>query len=296
MLRPFATMGTGRMAQIIPEGGERMTLGSVHFGTLQVSRLIIGGNPFSGHSHQSVQKNQEMRQYYTVARIKQALSQAEEQGINTFCGRADRHIIRMLLEYWDEGGKIQWLAQTCPEYGSLGRSIDEAIKGGASAVYLHGGHMDNLLQQRQMDIVAPAIAQIHAAGLPAGIAGHMPAVFEWAEANVDVDFYMCSYHNPIDRSTNPEHVAGSAERFEPEDRDAMTATIAHLSKPAIHYKIFAAGRTDPREAFAYVARRLRPSDAVCFGVYTKEDPDMIAKDVALFQHALRSEPIAQAML
>lgn len=263
-----------------------MSLGTVQIGQLRVSRLVIGGNPFSGISHQSPRRDREMRDYYTVARIKETMQAAERLGINTFLGRADRHIMRTLVEYWNEGGAIQWLAQTTPELSSIARSIDGAIDGGARAVYLHGGQMDNLLARNQLDEVAPAIARIRAAGLSAGIAGHQPAVFHWAEQNLDVDFYMCSYYNPSSRASNAEHVGTSRERFADDDRERMVETIQSLSKPVIHYKIFAAGRNEPRDAFTHVARHLRPTDAVCIGVFPKDNPKMIEQDIALFEQAL----------
>ena len=262
-----------------------MTLGTVTLGNLAVSRLILGGNPFAGFSHQNPERDHAMRTWYTTERIKQTLREAEEQGITTFLGRTDRHTTRTLLEYRDEGGRIQWLAQTAPELISISRSIDEALYGGAHAVYLHGGQMDRLLALNQLDEVAPAIARIHDAGLPAGIAGHTPAVFAWAELNLDVDFYMCSYYNPSDRTKSAEHAIGTHEQFLSENRDAMVQTIRTLSKPVIHYKVFAAGRNDPKEAFAYLARHLRPHDAACIGVFTKDDPNMIRNDIALFEAA-----------
>lgn len=265
-----------------------MSLDTVKLGNLSISRLILGGNPFAGFSHQNPQRDEEMRRYYTTARIKETLRQAEQAGINTFLGRTDRHTTRTLLEYRDEGGTIQWIAQTAPELASISRAIHEAIYGGANAVFIHGGQMDYLIANKQLDLVAPAIEQIHKAGLPAGLAGHTPAVFAWAEKNVNVDFYMCSYYNPSDRSQTAEHAIGMEEQFLSENRDAMVATIPNLRKPVIHYKIFAAGRNDPKEAFTYLAKNLRPSDATCIGVFTKDNPTMIADDVALFEQALRA--------
>ena len=92
---------------------------TVTLGNLAVSRMILGGNPFSGFSHQSPERDREMVRYFTTARIKETMHQAEALSINTFLGRADRHIRRTLTEYWDEGGSIRWIAQTCPEYASL---------------------------------------------------------------------------------------------------------------------------------------------------------------------------------
>ena len=79
---------------------------TVNIGELSVSRLIIGGNPFSGFSHQGSARDMEMRHYYTTERIKQTLSEAQALGINTHISRADHHVMRVLLEFWDEGGAI----------------------------------------------------------------------------------------------------------------------------------------------------------------------------------------------
>ncbi len=249
---------------------------------IEVSRFIIGGNPFSGFSHQGVERDREMVGYYTVDRIKKTLAHAEKLGIDTFLGRADQHIIRMLAEYRLEGGGIKWFAQTCPEMSSIERSLDDALAGGAAAAYVHGGVMDNLLATGRLDSVPPAIGKIKAAGIPAGVAGHDPRVFAWARENLDLDFYMCSYYNSAHRDENAEHVHGRPEWFLPEDRDRMAEIIAGLPKPVIHYKVLAAGRNDPAEAFDFVAKHIRPGDAVCVGVFTRDKRDMLEEDIRLF--------------
>jgi hypothetical protein len=263
-----------------------MAPAAVKIGNLSVSRMIIGGNPFSGFSHQSPARDAEMRHYYTAARIKQTLGRAELLGINTHLARTDPHVMRYLLEYWDEGGTIQWFAQTAPELGTLLRGVERALAGGAKGIYVHGGVMDHLLAVGKLDEVPPAIERIRRAGLAAGVAGHDPRVFEWAEKNLDCDFYMCSYYNPIARTESGEHRPGQQDSFDPADREAMVRTIARLSKPAIHYKVMAAGRNDPREALTFVARHLRPQDAVCIGFFTQAAPNAIEEDLRLLEEAL----------
>ena len=66
----------------------------------------------------------------------------------------------------------------------------------------------------------------------------------------------------------------------------MTALISDLSKPVIHYKILAAGRNDPAEAFAFTARHLRPQDAVCVGIHTKDKSGMLREDTELFLRSI----------
>lgn len=264
-----------------------MALGTVRIGGLDVGRLIIGGNPFSGFSHQGTARDLEMKKYFTAERIKAALRSAEELGINTHIGRADHHVMRVLLEYWDQGGKIQWFAQTCPELGEPSHGIRNGIAGGAKAAFIHGGQMDFMLANGQLDKVPGYLKMIKDAGLAAGVAGHNVHVFEKCEEmGLAVDFYMCCYYNPTDRSRSAEHIHGADEKFRAADRDAMAALIGKLSKPAIHYKILAAGRTDPEQAFAFAARHLRPQDAVCIGVFPKDKPGMLAEDLALLEKHL----------
>jgi hypothetical protein len=259
---------------------------TVRLGKLEVSRFIIGSNPFSGFSHQSIEMNLRMKRWWTVARIKGVLGEAERLGVNAVIARADHHIMRLLLEYWDEGGRLQWLAQTCPEVGPTELSVQRAIAGGARACHVHGGVTDYLLAQGRLREVQDDLKRIRDGGLLAGLAGHNPRVFEFAEEHLDVDYYMCSYYNPTRRDKNPEHPHGAEERFAEEDRQRVVKLIAGLSRPAIHYKVLAAGRNDPAAAFAVVARALRPNDAVCVGVYTEMTPDMLQRDAQLFEQSL----------
>lgn len=265
-----------------------MSIAAVNISGLNVSRLILGGNPFSGNSHQGAAQDQEMMRYFTTARIKEILREAEKLGINTFLGRADRHITRLLAEYWDEGGRIQWIAQTCPEFGSPLAGVNAAIRGGAHAVYIHGGQMDFLLANNRLEEATVAIDRIKEAGLPAGIAAHNPGPHLWANDAIELDFHMCSYYNPSPREKDAAHHAGLSEIYDPADRDRMVSAIPALRAPAIHYKIFAAGRNDPAEAFAFTARHLRPKDAVCVGIYPKDKPDMLEEDARLFEMHISS--------
>jgi len=263
-----------------------LAIAKVKLGSVEVSRFILGGNPQSGFSHWNPMKDQEMKHYFTAANCKALLRQAEQLGVTTHIGRADHHIIRLLMEYWDEGGTIQWIAQTCPELGPPERGALNGIRNGAKAAFIHGGQSDYCRLHNKLDDLPPVINMIHDAGLAAGVAGHVPEVFEWAEEHLDADFYMCSHYNPIYRGETPEHISGTNEYFNDEDRERMTATIQKLSKPVIHYKIMAASRNDPREAFRYTVSKMRPGDAVCVGIYPADKPDMLAEDLRLFHEAL----------
>lgn len=258
----------------------------VKLGQVPVSRFIIGGNPFSGFSHQTAARNDEMVDWYTMERVKAALREAEAAGVTAHLGRADNFTIRSLREHHNEGGSLLWIAQTCPQVGSLMHGVENAKKGRARCCFLHGGEMDFRVLNNNTADVFDAIQAVKDAGMAVGVAGHHVRTLQWAADHLELDFFMACYYNPSDRSRQASHNYEDEEQYLPEDREAMCALIQQLPAPAIHYKVLAAGRHDPKEAFEYVAQVYRPGDAVCVGIFTKDDPDMTRKDIALLEDAL----------
>ena len=122
--------------------GTASPLPMVRLGDHPISRLIVGGNPVSANSHVSSNLSDEMRDYFTTANTKKLLAACERAGINTWQSRADRHIMRLLHEYRQEGGRIQWIAQTASEYGDLKRNLGEASDLRPVGIYHHGFQTD----------------------------------------------------------------------------------------------------------------------------------------------------------
>jgi len=242
-------------------------------GPLTVSRFIVGGNPFSGNSHWSAELSDRMRHWWTSARIKDCLHEAESLGVNTLIARGDNHIQRLLTEYWDEGGTIQWLAQTAPERKSIEANIRQICGAGAQGCYLHGGMADGIWRDGDPEQMRDWIALIKELGMVAGMASHnweYPLRAE--EMDLGCDFYMCCFYDLYGRG---------GEYYEEEDRQAMVRTIRQLEKPCIAFKIMAAGRNEPEAAFRFAFEQIKPTDPVCVGFYTEEQPAQVADNVAL---------------
>lgn len=260
---------------------------TVRLGTLEVSRFILGGNPFAGFPHQSRERDAEMKAWYTDERIVETLFEAQAEGVTAVICRGDAHMASCLQRYWDQGGTMRWIAQTASEMVTQEDAVRFCLDRGASACFIHGGIVDNYLAQGREGDLAREVALIRELGLPNGIAGHEVSSFRWAEVRLDVDFYMVCYYNPSSRRQSPHHVHGADERFRPEDREERVALVGTLSRPAIHYKVLAAGRIPAEEGIAYAARHMRPGDAVCIGVYTAQDPKMIRRDIRLLEAYLQ---------
>jgi len=258
---------------------------TVPLGDVDVSRLVIGGNPFSGFSHQSRDRDREMREYFTPERICRTLAEAESRGINTVFARTDEHILGVLGEYRSGGGAIQWVAQVVYDKDDprVHREwIARAGDAGAVGMYLHGGATDYWHGNGMLELFGDALERMRAYGGPGGFAGHRPDAHAWVRDHVRPDFQMCCHYNPTDRVQSPEHT-NVGEKWDPADRAAMLDLIATLPTPAVHYKVFGGGNRPIDEAFEVMGRSVREGDVVCIGVFPKDDGDILARDIALFE-------------
>jgi hypothetical protein len=255
-------------------------LPTIDFFGARVSKLIIGGNPISGHSHQTDELDAEMLDYFTTEQVKSTLRQCERNGINTFQFRGDRHIIRVLREYRNEGGTMNWICQTPTEYADLRAIIRNALANRPIALYLHGTQVDNCWKTGQIDRIRGDIDILHETGLPVGLGSHMPEVLmDCEEKGWGADFYMtCAYNvyklTPGWRDSLIVSGERQPERYDEEDRDRMLAFVRQTDKPCLVFKILAAGRNaktpeDLREAFKYVIENSKPDDAVVVGMFPK---------------------------
>lgn len=261
-----------------------MELQKISIGRYRVSRLIIGGNPYSGISHDSPEKSREMEDYYSASQIMADLREAERCGIDTLLARADRHIIRVLNEYWNAGGKIQWIAQTPKgdEYGDLKNYIKKIARYQPIAIYHHGGTTDQLYDTGKLDSIRDALKLTQDLGFAVGIGTHDPQVLKYCyHEGYEVDFYVCAFYNHTRRR----------EAYLPADRDAAIAAIQAVPLPTIAIKVLAAGRNKPTSAFKFALENIKPIDAIAVGMYTKNHPSQIrenAKMVTKLSELLRS--------
>jgi len=251
---------------------------TVRLGPHTVSRLIVGGNPVSANSHVSGALSAEMRDYFTAANTKKLLAACERAGINTWQSRADRHIMRLLHEYRQEGGRIQWIAQTASEYGDLRRNLGEASALKPEGIYHHGSQTDKYWLSGKIDLTSESLKAIRQTGAQVGLGTHIPEVVDYAESkDWDFDFYMTCVYN---LSRTPEEAAKIAGRpvkgeyFHDPDRERMLDRVRKTKKPCLSFKVYAATRHcstpgDRRAALDLAFEYAKPTDAVVIGMFPK---------------------------
>ena len=248
---------------------------SIQLGDLCVSRLMAGGNPISGFSHQSGDRDREMMDYFTAENVKKLWRECESLGIDAVVARTDAFIIRMLREFWNEGGKIKWIAQTADDDSF--KNIDLAVGAGASAVYIHGGVTDKIFSDGREKEFFAIVAHGKKRGVPTGIAAHDPLNhLRLREMEVPNDFHVVSLYNLRGYATNTRPDTDAA--FHEQDRAAALDAARRIELPCILYKILGAGRKTIEDALTDIRPAIKPSDGVNIGMYPKDDPDMVRKN------------------
>ena len=264
-------------------------LPTIRLGEHEVTRLIVGGNPFAGNSHSNPELDEEMRDYFTTETIKATLRRCEECGINTAQLRADRHIMRILREYRLQGGNLNWIAQTAPEFASFEGNVQQIVQMGAIAIYFHGSTVDRLFRAGNIAEIERCLKILRDTGKVVGLATHMPEVIEYSETHGwDVDFYMACVYN-----------ISKVERDEPYDREPffesdiplMYKAIRSTEKPCLAFKILGATRRCATQemvkaAFEEAYREIKPIDGVVVGVYPKY-LDQVALNCGYAEEAIR---------
>jgi len=254
-------------------------LPSVDFCGLNVSRLILGANPFGGFSHQNKERDEEMKAYYAVQRIKETWNRAEAAGINTMVTNNEtEHVLKAVEEYLSSGGTLQWIAQINTRVVSnMFKAIDNAVDMGAKAVYFHGALVDDAYQKKNKETIRAWCDYARSRGVPVGVAGHTPEAHLWVDSLRTADFHAVCFFN-----CGSLH-EGEGERFRLEDMNTAVDAIKRIRKPCIGYKIMGAGRIDPRMAFEYAFRNIKASDVVNVGMYRGDNDNMVEENVSIVE-------------
>lgn len=266
----------------------------------KVSKLIVGDNPFNGHSYIPDYVNgQEMTDYCTEEKILEAMFRMEELGINTMLPLADPYIIRILQHYRSNGGKMNFIFQPYAPM-NLDASIMQMLSVNPIGVYVHA---DYPLEIDKPESILERLEKYREKmskeyGVKVGLSTHKPWVVQLAEKEGwDFDFYFACMYN-FRRNRDKEKSGfitgkpkdGIEVRYE--DRGEMLDVLKDIKKPVIAFKIFAGGqlitaidqeekRRRIKDAYNTIFTALKPNDFATIGIFQKYS-DQLGENVELY--------------
>ena len=245
----------------------------MRFANADVSRLVVGCNPFYGFAHFNSMLGTVMQEYYTAERVCDVLHQCSRFGINAYnyvnLGRAPEDWQRFL----GEGGRMHLIMQGMDDPAPLVRNLRPL------AMYHHGGRTDRAYQDGQIGSVREWCKRVRDLGVTVGVGSHKPEVLALVEEQGwDVDFYAGCVYN-ISRTPdewrkvlNGELLEMPGEIYLQSDPPRMYRFMRQTSKPCFAYKILAAGRVSERDAdqaFRTAFASIKPTDGVFVGMFPR---------------------------
>ena len=245
----------------------------MRFANADVSRLVVGCNPFYGFAHFNNMLGTVMREYYTAERVCDVLHQCSRFGINAYnyvnLGRAPEDWQRFL----GEGGRMHLIMQGMDDPVPLVRDLRPL------AMYHHGGRTDRAYQDGQIGSVREWCKRVRDLGVTVGVGSHKPEVLALVEEQGwDVDFYAGCVYN-ISRTPdewrkvlNGELLEMPGEIYLQSDPPRMYRFMRQTRKPCFAYKILAAGRVSERDAdqaFRTAFASIKPTDGVFVGMFPR---------------------------
>ncbi len=259
------------------------------FGT-QVTRLLIGDNPFSGHSYiPDIATGQEMMDFHTADIIVKTLFEAERAGFNAYVPLADPFIQRVIRQYRNEGGTMHLVFQPYPPI-EISVNLWQMMTCKPIAIYHQGTTTDELVEAGKVDVLRDNLRHIREQGIPVGLGTHVPETVLRAEMeDWGVDFYMTCLHNTRKRGGSKSSFLTGKEktiRFFMEDRAEMLKVIREVPKPCIAFKILAGGQVFYdraankipeilEEVYREVFNGIKPTDLASVGIFQR-DRDQLA--------------------
>jgi hypothetical protein len=250
-------------------------LPKVKLGSYEVSRLIIGANPFYGFSHFNNLFSRHMSEWSTPENIVRTLAICERNGINTWQFSHSGRGLTDIEHHRAAGGKMNWLLLSSRKLEEDLSLIPQIAKQKPIGIVHHGGATDRRWRNGEQARIKEFLKAVRDSGVMVGLSTHTPEIVETVEEqNWDVDFFMTCIYRVTRTDAELEKLLGQkplGEIFLPNDPPRMFQAIRQSRKTCLAYKILAAGRvTDsPKQidqAFQTAFDNIKPRDCVIVGM------------------------------
>jgi hypothetical protein len=275
---------------------ESAALPKVKFGKHEITRMIVGSNPFYGYSHFNRVLDQCMRDFYTQDRKMEVLHACERNGIGTWQLHYNDQPMADFRRYREEGGKMQLILLADFELMKNPKLLPEVAKLGPLGIGHHGNRTDEAFREGRKQQVRDYLKMVRDTGVMVGLSTHNPAVVDTVESEGwDIDYYQtCLYR--VSRSREEARAefreAPLGETFMEKDPERMCKVIRQTRKPCLAFKVFGAGRniSSPavvEGAFRFAFENIKPGDAVIIGMFPRFS-DEVRENTAVVRKILQA--------
>ena len=268
--------GGSSTEQPVPPPAVAVQVPKMKFFNVEISRLVLGVNPFCGFSHYNNNYSGAMKEWYTPDRVCAVMHQCARFGINAFNYAPFDPFPQDWNRFVAEGGQMHLIMQVLSDNEgtvSLARNFKPL------AMHRQGEVVDQAFQRGKMETVRDWCKRVRDLGIIVGVGTHKPEVIaQVEEEGWDVDFYAgCVYNRTRSRDEwkkvlNGEIIEMEREIYVQSDPPRMYNVMRQASKPCFAFKVLAAGRVDDagvEQAFRTAFSSIKPTDGVIVGMFPR---------------------------
>ena len=273
--RSFLQVGAALAAQQAAQPQTTVQVPKMKFGGAEISRMVLGVNPFYGFAHHNNNFGASMKEWYSQDKVCAIMHQCARYGINAFnyvhMDRAPQDWAR----FQAEGGKMHLIIQVSA--GVEASMLVKTLK--PLALHRQGEVVDKAFQNGEMNTVKEWCKQVRDLGVLVGVGTHKPEVIaQVEEEGWDVDFYAgCVYNRTRTseewkKALNGEMLETPSETYLQSDPPRMYRVMRQTKKPCFAFKILAAGRIPDRgldQAFRTAFESIKPTDGIYVGMFPR---------------------------
>jgi hypothetical protein len=157
------------------------SLPKVRLGKYEITRLLVGSNPFNGYSYALPSLDRHMVEWSTDEHVCDVLRNCEQNGINTRQFSYNPRAMSAMKRHQQSGGKLQWILLGGGEMKDNLSLIPEVARLGPIGIVHHGGVTDQRFRAGEMDKVRDFLKRVRDSGVMVGLSMHNPAVMEYVE-------------------------------------------------------------------------------------------------------------------
>jgi hypothetical protein len=243
--------------------GPAIPLPRGRIGTLEMGRMLLGGNLLTHFTHSRDLKYvyNLCARYNTEEKILETLARAEQHGVDALVIHTVPWALALLARHRRErGGRMKWIiCTTAPVEAGLEKyveSLRQLAQEGTDAVYLWGVRADALAAQGKADLIRDAVEAGRDLGLPSGVGAHDLAVVKLCQAQgIRPDFFIKTlHHHRYATAPRPDELKGphaECPGYWCRDPEETIAVMREVEAPWIAFKVMAAGAIPPADGLRY---------------------------------------------
>ena len=276
-----------------PKPSTALQVPKMKFFDTEISRMVLGVNPFCGYAHYNNNFSGAMKAWYTPERVCAVMHECTRYGINAFNYVALERLPEDWLRFVAEGGKMHLIMQVLSNDEDTAR-LAKTLK--PLAMFRQGEVTDIAYRTGTMDKVRDWCKRVRDMGVIVGVGTHKPEVIsQIEEEGWDVDFYAgCVYNRTRTREEWKKVLNGEIMEMENEiyvqsDPPRMYSVMRQTSKPCFAFKILAAGRIADNgieQAFRTAFSSIKPNDGVLVGMFPRAK-DEVRENAEIVQRILQ---------